>query len=478
MTDVLKDLQQLGALSALAPELASTMARVASDIALVIDSDGIIRNVAEGAAPLAPSSAAWIGQRWVDTVTSDTRPKIQRLLDEVQASGVTRRREVNHLGPSGDEIPVAWAAIRLGEGGPVVAVGRDLRVVATIQQRFLDAQQEMERDYWRRRQSESRYRLLFQVASDAVFVVDASTLIVLEANDAALALLGRPADELIGRPLPDSVPAASRLAATELLTAAGATGRAGEIRLRKLAGDGSADMSATPFRVGDTQQLLVRARRDDSASGAAGVSTAAAEFVEQTPDAVVITDSSGGILFANRAFLTLAGQQHESALKGRLLPELLGDADGRWHALLLRTRAMGIVPRVPLTVRVAGGESVAVDATSTLLTEGEQESVGFTLRPVTHTALMPMSPVDDLFNGLMDLSSQLGRVPLTDLLAEITHRAERHLIESALGRAAGQVPIAAEMLGITPEALVLRLRRHALSAQAHGRHDGLPQSIN
>ena len=67
-------------------------------------------------------------------------------------------------------MPVAYTAIRLGEHGPVLAVGRDMRAIAAIQERFIETQQDMERGYWNARQAESRYRLLFQVATDAVMV--------------------------------------------------------------------------------------------------------------------------------------------------------------------------------------------------------------------------------------------------------------------------------------------------------------------
>ena len=132
----------LSLLSPLAPELASTIARVSSDIALVIDRDGVIVSVAQGAAPLAPSCAAWVGRPWAETASADSRRKLELLLAEVGESGIGRRREINHPDGDGGAIPVAWSAIRLGEGGAVVAVGRDLRAVAAIQQRFLDAQQE------------------------------------------------------------------------------------------------------------------------------------------------------------------------------------------------------------------------------------------------------------------------------------------------------------------------------------------------
>jgi len=53
----------LSALSPLADELATMLARVASDIALVIDADGVIRTVAEGQTPLSPAIVDWVGRR-------------------------------------------------------------------------------------------------------------------------------------------------------------------------------------------------------------------------------------------------------------------------------------------------------------------------------------------------------------------------------------------------------------------------------
>ena len=55
----------------------------------------------------------------------------------------------------------------------MIAVGRDLRAIAAIQQRFLDAQQDLERGYWKARQVESQERQLYQVLNDGVMTVDA-----------------------------------------------------------------------------------------------------------------------------------------------------------------------------------------------------------------------------------------------------------------------------------------------------------------
>lgn len=470
----------LSALSPLATELATTIARVASDIALVIDKDGVISSVAEGAAVQAHGCGHWVGQRWVDTVSASTRPKIQSLLDEVASSGVvSRRREVSHpLGAaqSGDELPVTWSAIRLGADGPVLAVGRDLRAVAAIQQRFVEAQQDMERHYWSRRQAENRYQLLFQVANDAVLVLDADSLHVLEANAASALLLGHEVRLIQGRPLIDSLPLSARAAVAELLANARSTGRAGEIRVRALATPGVLDISATPFLADDQQQILLRARHDDATAGA-GDSLALsrmAEFVETTPDAVVITDASGGILMANPAFLRLTRQADESRLRGQALSNLLLDADGGWARLVARVRGAGMVSNAALDVGSLDGSPQSVRVSAALMAEGEQACLGFILRPGLR--LPAHLAGDDVLAGLLD---QVGRVPLADLLAEVAHRAERQLIESALLRTGGQRAAAAHALGMSPDALALRIQRHGLSGLGYpAGGSGTPPLIN
>ena len=44
-----------------------------------------------------------------------------------------------------------------------------------MQQRLLQTQQSLERDYIRLRQAETRYRLMFDMASEPVLIVDADT---------------------------------------------------------------------------------------------------------------------------------------------------------------------------------------------------------------------------------------------------------------------------------------------------------------
>ncbi len=216
---------------ALDPSTAAALLAAAGDIALVIDSHGVIRDVAVSEHDTSAdfSAAEWVGRSWTDTVSADTRMKVESLLKEAATSGVSKRRQVNHTALGGNDIPVVYTAIRLGPDGGLVAVGRDMRHLSMLQKRLVEAQQAMERDYWKLRHVETRYRLLFQLASDGILVLDASTLKVVDANAAAGQMFSEPAERLVGRVFPFGVPATSTRAIADLFAAAPSAGRAGGI---------------------------------------------------------------------------------------------------------------------------------------------------------------------------------------------------------------------------------------------------------
>lgn len=465
-------LVDLAALSELAPELAAAVVSVAGDIALVIDPHGVIRNVALAPNPAAPGAGEWVGRRWVDTVTGETRQKIEQLLQEVQASGVTQRREVNHPFP-GLELPIAYAAVRLGEHGPVLAVGRDLRAIAAIQQRFVESQQEMERDYWQRRQAESRYRMLFQVATDAVLVVDGLTMNVVEANRAASKLFGLPMPSLLGQPVSAAIAAASRPAVEELLSTARATGRPAEMRARIAGSATSIDISAAPFRAESALLLLVRARAVEAAADSSQATRQLADFVERTPDAVVITDASGRVIVANPALFELFQLGGEVPMQGRALGEWVGDAGRSMQAILTLVRCHGIASQVGTAVRGSRGREVEVELSAALLDEGEQERIGFTIRQLDGRSASGLLQAGEVASAIEALARD-GRLALPDLVQAAAQLTERHLIKSALARSRGDRAAAATLLGIDAESLEPLLRRHGMPDG----DDGSPPALN
>lgn len=461
-------------ISELAPQVASTVVRVAGDIALVIGEDGVISSVAEGAISLSDAGQDWVGRPWVDTVSDAARKKVELLLQEAQQHGVSRRREVNHDTGGGANIPVSWAAVRLGTSGPVLAVGRDLRAIGAIQQRFMDAQQELEREYWHRRQAESRYRQLFQVAQDAVLVMDAATLKVLEANPAAGPLFETAEADLLGQTLNRCMEPAARAPLDELLITARTTGRAAEVRLR-VAGSGlPIDLSATPFRAEEQRCLLLRARR---AVPSSTDPKAVLDFISQTPDAVVVTDSAGRVLWANAAFVELCEAPSEARLRGRQIADAVGGDKQQWSTLLARVRTRGIVGQATLAIRTPGAPALMVGVSSALLAEGDQEHIGFTLRPAP-AMTAPVGTAAELAMDVTQLVGRLGQLSLEDLLTEASRMAELHFIQAALRSSGGRLDAASAALGMEVKGLLSRMNHLGLSWNAPAGADGTPPSIN
>ena len=177
-----------------------------------------------------------------------------------------------------------------------------------------------------------------QVATDAVLVVDARTLVIKEADATASDLLAH-GEPLCGQPALHPFDAASRGPVRELLLNARSTGRPAEIHAR-LAGDSHAMVvSAAPFRARDGMRLLLRVRPLGAASaGGAETRRVLAWRAERLREAVVVTDSGGKVLAANPPFLRLVQASDETTVRGRPLADWLDARAGAMQFLQARER--------------------------------------------------------------------------------------------------------------------------------------------
>ncbi len=461
----------LAALASCAPDLAQVFVALSSDIALVISDQGVVLSVAQDPqAPMSVLARGWVGQRWADTVTAGTRRKIEKLLGDVSDTGLARRREVNHANESGGDIPVAYTAMRLGEHGPVLAVGRDLRTVSAIQQRFLSTQQDIERGYWRSRQTETRHRLLLQVATDAVLTVDADTLCILDGNAAATLLLQDGGLPLAGRAAEQQFEAHARPAVRELLWRARATAQPAEIRARLAGSHLSVGLMALPLRTAAGNRLLLRARAAEPLSSEAlPLEAVLSRLVEGTRDGILVTDMRGQVLGASRGFVRLADADDEDQIRGRRLADWLGPAESDVADLLQAVRESGLAQDRPLTLRAQRPEPQALAVTGMLLIEGDQECLGFIVRPTLPAQGAPAgAPLQSTGSAIEALAAALGNAPLPELLRRGEKWLRHHLVQQALARTTSD-DAAARLLGVSASQLAQLKNAIALEAAATGR---------
>ena len=448
----------------LAPEIAAVCASVASDIALVVDRQGVIRSVAVRGEGLPFSAADWVGRQWSDTVTGETRAKVHKILQEVERTGQSRRRELNHPHASGRDIPVNYAAIRLGTSDTILVAGRDLSAVSAIQQRFLDRQVEMERDFWQQRNREARYRLLFQVATDAVMVVDATTLRIVEANDASIDLFDLPLERLVGQDVAVAVKMLYRPAVHELLVTARVSGQPAEIRVPLAQRIGQISLSATPFRGPEGLQLLVRARTADPNSPVGSTGRSLTDFLERTPEALVVTDAAGRVLMANRSFTRIANANGHREIEGVALAALLACPTAPLVDLLRSVRERALT-----SARLEGHEqqdAVTWHLSGVLLDDADQECLGFGVRR-EERALPAVGPTNFL-SAISALADELGVENLDSLAERASRLARDYLFDAALARADGNLGIAAGLLGIDESELVAHLAARGRPANGIG----------
>jgi len=454
----------LGGLDA---ETAAAVISAASDIALILDRDGVIRDVAFGSDELVREEyGKWLGQPWTDTVTAESRSKVEAMLRDAASKVPPRWRHVNHPSSRGADVPVVYSAVQVGSEGRVVAVGRDLRSVAALQQRLVEAQQSMERDYWRLRNVETRYRMLFQMASEAVLIVDAATQKVVEANPASAVLLGESERRIVGRPFLAVFEPESAQAIETMLGGVKLAGRADDVNARMVGNERQLVISAQLFRHESASLFLVRLSPLplDAGPSALSKSTAAmlAEVVAGAPDAFVITDPEGKILAANPAFIDLAQLVTEEQARGESLERWLGRPGVDLNVMITNLRQHGIVRLFATTMRGEQGSDAEVEISAVAVLRGAQPCLGFTIRNVGRRLNADTRAGRELPRSVEQLTELVGRVPLKGLVREATDLIERLCIESALELTQDNRASAAEMLGLSRQSLYVKLRRYGL----------------
>ena len=346
------------ALDGLAAETVAGLVTAAADIVLVLDRRGIIRDMAFGSEELAADLAGdWIGQPMGGVVCVDSQPKIALLLGEVDSPAPPpRARHANHPLPGGGTVAISWTLRRLDDSNQMLALGRDLRVLAGMQQRLIEAEQSLERDYSRLRLAEARYRLLLQSSAEPIVVVDLGTQKVVEANPMAARLLGEDARQIVGKPFAEQLDAVSGRALPEWFAALRAAGRAEPLRARLAHERRECRLPALIFRQENSSHALLRIEAVGPAGAtqrppnghadgqvSAGVSgrSRITEMFVCLPDAMVVTDADGRILELNRAFIDIAQLATEEQALGESLERWLGRSGVDLGVLLANLRESG-----------------------------------------------------------------------------------------------------------------------------------------
>lgn len=425
-------------------DIANLLAK-ASDLAVVLDRSGIVRDLAVSE-PDIPSDTfdGWIGRPFTDTVTSESRAKIEKILSVSRDDPHPFMVQVNHPREGAEDLPVRYSATALSEDR-LIAIGRDLSPLAVAQRRLLTAQRMAEREYRRLRNSEARYRQYFHVTDEPVLFVDASERIT-EANPAAQRLWPN-TQRLTGRRIADTMEPADRDALADAMAAARVSGASQVVTI------GDRRLVLAPLRY-EPGALIVRFA--DAGETHLSPHEKLVRVVEAMPDAFVVTDWSFSVLVANGAFVAMTEAASLDHVVGSSLEQWLGRPGVDVSVIRSALSEGGTLRGFATVVQGELGQVQDVEVSAVRVTDARGDYVGLCIRQAAapEAELAPRSA--------QQIADLVGRVPVKEIVRKTTDTIERMCIEAALELSSDNRASAAELLGLSRQSLYVKMRRYGI----------------
>jgi transcriptional regulator PpsR len=455
-------------LAAQDPLQIASILSTAADLTMVLTPEGVICDrVFSG--PDLPASLfkGWPGRSFADTVTIESRPKIQQLLQDAAAGLPPRWRQVNHAIADKQDIPVSYSALQAGPSGHIIAIGRDMSTTAQLQQRLIAAELAVEQEYQRLRHAETRFRVLLQAATDGIIIVDARTGRIAEANPAASTILDRALKRLTGANIEDVFSGNDWSAVKRSLDLLRSSGRADDVALRPGDSGQQAILSMSMFRQDSTSYVLMRIVPHvvgESAVVLPKAQSKVVKIISEMPAGFVVTDMNRNILTANAAFLELAQLASEEQARGNSVEKWLGRPGVDFGMIASQLESEGEVRNFQTIMRGQFGAVEDVEVSGVAVTEGDTPCYGFTMNVLSRHRSTNSRQDQSLLRSVDDFTRLVGKVPLKDLVRESTDIIERLCIEAALELNGDNRASAAEMLGLSRQSLYVKLHRYGIES--------------
>lgn len=302
---------------------------------------------------------------WREMTPAEYRAHDAQRVDELRSTGQAEPREKEFLRKDGSRVPVLIGSALVAGSDEIISFVLDLTA---------------------RKQAEEKTRLLMEQAHDAILVLDQDGLVI-EANRTASVMLGRPREDIVGRPLRSVADPSDEL---DSLLAPGSTGL---VQIRLAGADGNdldAEFSAARVSTGG-QELVIVIARDITAR------LRLEQQLRQAQKMDAIGQLTGGVAHDFNNLLTVItgtieilidglADRPELAAIGHMIDEAAARGADLTKALLAFAR------KQPLQPRVTDINNLIVDTTKLLRpTLGEQVEIGSTLDPECWRALIDPS---------------------------------------------------------------------------------------
>lgn len=445
------------------------------DVTLLLDLDGVIREATLSSSLSDQGVQGWLGRPWKETVTDAVGDRVHRIVEDARVSGVSAFRQITQRFPSGLELPMEYTTVLLGGRAGLLAIGKSLQAVAELQSRLITAQQTMERDYWKLREVETKYRLLFDASHEPIVLLNAGTLRIAETNPAAVKAmgLGSSSQSVIGRAFLPEVSTADRDKFQAMLLRVRDQGKAPGIMIRF--GKDQKPWLVRGSLMSPEPGPLMLLQLSPGWTGHAPTIQAEAvsidDLIERLPDAFIVLDKDGVIRRTNRAFLDLVEVGAKGSVVGERLTRWLWRAGADLTVLLANVQRHGTIRLFTTTIQGELGSTTEVEISATGNSDESPAFLGVLIRDIGRR----ISGSNDelgLRAELGSISERIGKTPLRKMVKDTVGVVERHYVTSALGLANNNRTVAAELLGLSRQSLYAKLNRYGLANDTDPKEDG------
>jgi transcriptional regulator PpsR len=436
------------------------------DITLTVDRDGVIQTALSSESLAGEQLETWRGRPWRETIETGASGESARKMKDAAGRGASSCFQVSQIFPSGRQLPIEYTTVSLGERAGFVAIGKNLQTISDLQARLLLAQEAREQDYWKIREIETRYRLLFDAANEAVLLVRVANMRIVEANLAAMKAL----DVAPGAEFHPDLSTRDRKAIDAMLDKVREQGRAPGIVLHLGPANHPWSLRASLVKTESGSYYLFQIA---SVGALAPIAEAkdhfsAEQIIQRLPDGFAIIDRHGVICRTNHTLLDLLQIGAEQAVLGQNLKRWLSRPGADSSDLLGLLQKYGTVRSMAATLSGELGSSVEVEISGVADKDANPGYFGLVMRDVTMR--MRAGGLSDTKAGPEDaVISQAEGATLEQLVRASTQAIEQRAIWAALQQSDGNRTLAAKRLGISRQSLHAKLNKYGVAADRGGK---------
>lgn len=427
------------------------------DLTLTLDEDGVIRNVVMAHSLAQEPLDAWLGRPWGEMMESSLDEVALHKISDVRLQGESTCFRVRQRFPSGREVAMEYTTFSLGKKAGFVAIGRSLEAISELQSRLQLAQEARERDYWKMREIETRYRTLFDATSEAVALVSVCDLRVVEANLCAIKDL----DLAPGAPFLPRLDECDKRVLDDVLAKTRAEGRALRVALRPTPFDGLWSLRAALMNVGSDALYLCHLApiRELSVETNSADRFSMSALIERISEGFVVVDRDGVIQIANDAFLDLVQIGSEAAAIGRKLTRWLSNPGADATMVIGLIQKHGHVRRLQTMIDGELGQSTPIEISAVGNDASQPTYFGLLLRDLTHQHSNAEASARAIAEASFAVDDYDNRT-LEQIVKTTTETIERKVIARALERFGGNRTSAARQLGLSRQSLHAKLKKY------------------